>query len=145
MEIEVWALVVSFIALFVSIGIPIWQWKVSNKQKEENKRTVLLQRILEVKTIQYFNYIELHNLLSAYGKDMNIEKKELLNNTLLKMKREVDEIEGLHVHWSNYNDGKSLSEIEQEISIVDLMVSEATSMTKIIETDRDNFEKRTNV
>ncbi|MEW8050051.1 MAG: hypothetical protein AB2809_06695 [Candidatus Thiodiazotropha sp.] len=138
METEDWALVVSFIALFISVGIPIWQWKVSNKQKEENKRTMLLQRILEVKTIQYFNYIELHNLLNTYGKDMNNEKKEVLESTLLKMKKETGGIEDLHGYWSNYSDGKSLSEIEQEISIVDLMISEA----KIIETDRDSFREK---
>ena len=65
MSTEYWALLVSIIALIASIGIPIWQWRATNAQTIASKRTLLLQRILSVKSVTYTSMWELMVLLNG--------------------------------------------------------------------------------
>jgi len=140
MSTEYWALFVSVIAMIASIGIPIWQWRATNTQTIASKRTLLLQRILSTKSVTYVSMHELIWLLNRYSDKMEPEQRANLANIVPRMRQHHDELEALHREWSNYNDGKRLSELEQTLSDVDVASSEVEATAKLIENGRRSYE-----
>lgn len=140
MSTEYWALAVSIIALIASIGIPIWQWRVTNAQTIASKRTLLLQRILSTKSVNYISMYELIRLLNRYGDKMEPGQRANFKSMVPRMRQHHDELEALHRECSNYSDGKRLSELEQVLSDVDVASSEAEDIAKLIEIGRKLYE-----
>lgn len=111
----------------------IWQWRSNNSQQANSKRTLLLQSILDAKSTNYINFHELLVYLRKHENQMDDNLKKNIEDLLPRMRHDHNNLEKLHDYWSNYADGKSLSEIEQELSIVNVIASEASDTSKIIE------------
>jgi hypothetical protein len=140
MNTEHWALVVSAIALLVAIGIPVWQWRATNAQTIASKRTLLLQRILSTRSANYVAMHELLWMLNRYGNQMESDQRVNLQNMVPRMRQHHDDLEKLHTEWSNYNDGKSLNDLEQTLADVDMASAEAEDNAKLIENGRRSYE-----
>lgn len=134
METEHWALLMSVVALFVSIGVPIWQSKILTKQNIANKRTLMLQTILATKSVNYSSLNELRLLLSKYHSMMGEDEKNELEQFLFRLEEHEKDLYELHKHYSNYDDGARLRDIEETQVSADLVLSEAKDTAKIVET-----------
>ena len=141
MKIEHWAFVVSMLALLASIGIPIVQWKVTKKHTANASRTLLLQKILGVKSQTYIAMHELIWLLSKHGPKMENAQRSNLQPMVPRIRQQHNDLENLHEQWRNYQDGEPLEEIEKMHSIVDTMASEASDTAKLIENGKRSYEE----
>lgn len=140
MQTEHWSLLISGIALAVSIGIPIWQYRRSTARLIASKRTLLLQRILSAKSVTFVSMHELIWLLKRHGGQMDEEQRGKLQAMVPRMREHHDGLEQLHAEWSDYNDGASIADIERELSHVDQAYSEAEDTAKLIENGRQSYE-----
>ncbi len=64
METAHWALLVAVIAITISVGVPIWQHFVRKTESTDAKRTLLIQRILEARSIVFVSMNDLKDLIS---------------------------------------------------------------------------------
>ena len=131
---EHWALLVSVIALIVSIGIPIWQWRSTSAQTIASKRTLLLQTILSTKSVTHVSMWELIGLLNRHGHEMRPKIRADAANMLQALQEHHDALETLHRKWSDYSGVETLSRIEQALSDVDVTSSDAKDTSRLVET-----------
>lgn len=140
METEHWALLVSVVALVISVCVPAWQWRVGSDQEARSKRALLLQRILDAKSTTLISLHEAMYLLQRHGGEMEASQRENMEALLPRMRSEYEEMEKLHEAWSDYEDGESLSSIEKELSTINVIAAEATETAKLIENGRRSYE-----
>lgn len=140
MKTEYWALIVSIVALFASIGIPLWQWRESTARAIASKRTLLLQTILSTRSVNYVSMHELIWLLNKYEQQMEDEQRENLRALVPRMREHHDELEALHAEYSNYGDGATLSDIEITQAHADLAYTETQDTARLIENGRRSYE-----
>ena len=141
MKIEHWAFVISVLALVASIGIPIVQWRVSKKHRANAARTLLLQKILGVKSQTYIAMHELIWLLNRHGQKMENAQRSNLQSMIPRMRQHYSELEVLHEQWRNYQDGGPLEDIEKMYPVVDTMASDASDTGKLIENGKRSYEE----
>jgi len=140
METEQCALLVSIIALIASIGIPLYQWKYTQKVQRDSRRTLLLQRILETKSIVFTSTHELISHINQNGHRMDQDQKRSLEETVPRMRSHYDELEELHNVWSDYSGDETLADFENVQAQVDVAHSEAVDTAKLIENGKKSFE-----
>ena len=140
MTTEKTALLVAVLALIVSIGVPILQSKSNTKRMIATKRTFLLQRILAAKSVTFVSMHELIFLLKKHGDAMEPEQKAGLEAMVPRMRVHHDELEKMHLAWSDFDDGKSLRDIEAELIEIDSACSEAEGTAMLIENGRRSYE-----
>lgn len=83
---------------------------------------------------------ELIWLLQKHGDKMEDQQRENLMNMIPRMRTHHDELEKLHEEWSNFDDGKNIKEIEEELIEIDAAHSEAEDTAKLIENGRRTYE-----
>lgn len=140
MSTEEWALVAAIIALLVSIGVPLFQWRGNTSRTKATTRTLLLQSILSAKSVTFVSMHELIHLLNKYGERMEPDQRNNLEAMVPRMRTHHDELEKLHDEWSNFDDDKSLSDIERQLIEVNMATSEAEDTAKLIENGRRSYE-----
>ena len=140
MSTEQWALLLSSIALLVSIGIPLFHWRSNKKRTEATARTLLLQRILTAKSVTFVSMHELIWLLQKHGTQMEDKQRNNLENMVPRMRTHHDELEKLHEEWSDFDDGKGVKDIELELVDIDTACSDAEDTAKLIENGRRSYE-----
>lgn len=141
MKIEHWAFLVSVLALIASIGIPIFQWKTSKIREASQARTLLLQKILAMKSVTYIAMHELTWLLAKHGSRMEPDQLNHMKSMVPRMRRQHDDCEKLHDAWKNYDDGETLESIESMSAQVDVMSSDASDTAKLIENGKRSYEE----
>ncbi len=141
MSTELWALIVSIVALSISIGVPIWQHLSSKSRTIEDKRNMLLQKLLEAKSINYLATQDLRALLDRHGGRMEPEQRTNLQAALPRMQQHSDVIEDFYKAWIIDRDGKpTLSEINDGIRAVNVIYSEARDTAALIQSGKESFQ-----
>lgn len=140
MSTEQWALLISAIALIVSIGIPLFQWHTNRKRTVATARTLLLQRILSAKSVTFVSMHELIWLLRKHGGQMEDTQRKNLESMVPRMRTHHDELEKLHEEWSDFDDGNTIKEIEKQLVTIDTAYSDAEDTAKLIENGRRSYE-----
>jgi hypothetical protein len=135
-QIAVVALLVAIVSLIISAA----QWISANAEKKNNRRTLLLQRILEAKSANYINGFELDGLLRQHASKMDGDQIAKLKGSLQEIHKMDEEFEILHGKWKDYEDGKTLIDMEKESVHIDVMVSDARDTSKLIENGRKSYE-----
>jgi len=140
MSVSQLALAISAAALAVSICVPIVQWRIAAKRTIASQRTLLLQRILDAKSVTFISMHELIELLRRHREQMDPEQLTNLEEMVPRMRLHHDVLEKLHDDWSDFDDGASLAEIEKSISSMHTATSEARDTAKLIENGRKSYE-----
>jgi hypothetical protein len=141
MTTEQWALVISALALAVSIGVPIWQCRATDAQTRATRRALLLQTILDTKTTTYVTAQELRYLLERYGERMSAAQREQLSAMYPRLRKHCTDLEQLHEQWCNFSDGASFNEIEEELVQVNIAAAEARETAQLVENGRRSHEE----
>ena len=139
MATEHYALLVSCIALLVSIGIPAWQHRASKAREAQANRTLLLQNILEARSTVYIASSMLGEILRRYGAMMEDQQSEHLQSLLPKMRQHHDQIEELYGHWSDPSENPSVDELEEGFRVVDIILTDAKDMYAMIEKGLESY------
>jgi len=134
------ALAISAIALFISIVVPLIQWRISLKRTITNKRTLLLQQILTAKSVTFISMYELIDLLRRHKGQMDPEQLTTLEALVPRMRLDHDGLEKLHDDWSDFDGGESIAEVEKSIAYMDAAGSDALDTAKLIENGRKSYE-----
>ncbi|MEJ1365609.1 MAG: hypothetical protein RPU42_11075, partial [Candidatus Sedimenticola sp. (ex Thyasira tokunagai)] len=137
---EHWALLISFLALAASVVIPLcFRW-FDGKEKTANKREVLLQKILTLKSLASTSKYELIYLVQKHGGKMEPYQLEALNAKIPKIEEYEKEAWLLHDECSDYNDGASLEELNKTFTHVSVAESEIHDISKLIQKGKESYE-----
>jgi hypothetical protein len=140
METEHWSLLIAVIALISSVGLPLWFRSQDMKEKVSEKRTLLLQKILSVKSINYNSKIALELLFQRHDDKMEEGQYRALKEILEKTKVHDRKIWELHETCNDYNDGATLEELDEILKNVIVAESEAVDSADVIEQGKNTFE-----
>lgn len=140
METEHWALFVSFLALMTSIGLPIWIRRGETKEKAANRRSLLLQKIVAVKSLAYTSRFQLVYLLQRHSEAMDLDQREALQAQVPRIEDHEKELWKLHKQFLNYDDNSTLMDIEKTLSHVIVAESEISDLARLIEDGAKSYE-----
>lgn len=140
LTIEYWSLLIATIALLSSVGLPLYLRKMDTKEKISDKRTLLLQKILSVKSINNSSRMQLSFMLQRYGDRMSNEQRQEIVNQTEVIKVQENETWELHALCSNYDDGATLQTLDNMIKSVAVTESEAIDMANTIEKRINTYE-----
>ena len=141
MKTEHWALVVSVLALLVSVGAPVYQAKTAAAHVLAARRSLLLQTYLSAKSTTFIALHELIYLLGKHGDKMDADQRVTLEATVPQMQTQYAELGQLHHAWSNFDDGTSLKRIEVVLAEANVMASDAADSAKLVENGRKSYEE----
>ena len=140
LKIEYWSFLVATIALLSSVGLPLFLRKMDTKEKVSDKRTLLLQKILSVKSINYISRMQLAFMLQRYGHRMDNEQRQGIADQLKVIKEQENETWALHAVCSNYDDNATLESLDGLIKNTAVAESEAIDMADVIEKGIKSYE-----
>jgi len=101
METEQWALVISAIALFVSIITPIWHRSESKRQEISRKQILLLQTILSTRSVNNLSVQEARLILNKYHNQMSTKQRQDLEILKISLEKNENELSKLHSYYAS--------------------------------------------
>ncbi len=105
-----------------------------------DKRSLLLQKILSLKSLNYSSRMQIAFMLQRYGAKMEEGQRQALSAQLDKIKEHEDEIWKLHDECSDYNDNATLEYLDGIMKEVVVAESEAIDTADVIEKGMKTYE-----
>ncbi len=127
-----WNLVISGLALMVSIGIALREWRHNQVSNAATRRLALVQKILATKGAIYEALHDLQLLLVKSNHAMPAEERQRLTPLVPKLREQHAAFERMYDEWSDQSTRSSASEVEQTLLYVEGAYAEAQDMQKLI-------------
>ena len=140
MKTEEIALMVSIVAMLISIGVPIWQNRASNQRSRAASRTLLLQRILEIRSANYLSLAEVELYIVKYGKRLAPDQEAALKSVVPRMQQHIADISELYESWNEDKLNPNMEELDDGFRFVDQISAETREISGLIEVGRASFE-----
>lgn len=137
---EHWSLLISALALVASVGLPLgFRW-ADSKRRVRDKRQLLLQKILSVKSIVYSSRFHLIYLLKRYADQMEASQRQALERQVPALEKYERELWKLHEIWRDSSQKTDLKELAEAEANVDVTESEVSDLAKLIEDGAESYE-----
>lgn len=140
MTTEQWALVISGLALISSVALPLWFRQGDMEEKIAAKRSLLLQKILSMKSFVCTSRFQIVYLLQRYGDKMEPNQLAALRAQIPRLEEHESELWKFLEECRNYDDGCSLHQLDEILSHVTVSESELADMAKMIENGSKSYE-----
>lgn len=129
-----WSLLIAALALASSITLPLLFRRQDARERRESKRTLLLQKLLSVKSLYSNATIQTHLLLHQTASQMSETERNALQEKLDTFKELEDAAWQLHEVWNHPGDQKTSLELDDAINDATATESVALDIVSWIET-----------
>lgn len=119
--------------------MPIWQWKSNNKQKIDNKRTILINKINTTKTEYILTTLELEGYVERNKSKLSPEKIKYYKETIEALKQIDDDLNLLKNEIIDYKKTISLQEIESFLANLDSLETSYKNLKVTIEHAKNHY------